>query len=48
LGSLCKPSGRRGNMSGRCPVVQNIPEFCSNVEMILAKTVRTLGQAVQT
>jgi hypothetical protein len=25
LGSLCEPSGRRGNMSGRCPIVQNIP-----------------------
>jgi hypothetical protein len=48
LGSLCKPSGRRGNTSGRCPVFQNIPEFCSNEERILAKTIQTLGQAVQT
>jgi hypothetical protein len=48
LGSLCKTSRRRGNTSGRCPVVQNIPEFCSNVERILAKIVRTLGQAVRT
>jgi len=30
LGSLCKPSGRRGNTSGRCPVFQNIPVFRSN------------------
>jgi len=32
LGSLCKPSGRRGNTSGRCPAFQNIPVFHSNVE----------------
>jgi hypothetical protein len=48
LGSLCKPSKRRGNKYRQCPVVQNIPEFRSKVETILAKTVRTLGQAVQT
>jgi hypothetical protein len=48
LGNLCKPSGRCGNTSGRCPVFQNIPEFCSNVERTLVKTVWTLGQAVQT
>jgi hypothetical protein len=30
------------------PVVQNIPEFRSYAEGILAKTVRTLSQAVQT
>jgi hypothetical protein len=46
LGSLCKPSGRRGNTSRQCPVFQNIPEFHSNAERILAKTVRTLGQAI--
>jgi len=48
LGSLYKPSGRRGNTFGWCPVFQNTPEIRSNVEMILAKTVRTLGQAVWT
>jgi hypothetical protein len=48
LGSLCKPSGRRGNKSGGCPVFQNIPELRSNAERILVKTVRTLGQAVRT
>jgi hypothetical protein len=48
LGSLCKPSGRRGNTSGRCPVFQNTSEFRSNAERILAKIVRTLGQAVWT
>jgi hypothetical protein len=48
LGSLCKPSRRRGNTSERCPIVQNIPEFLSNAERILAKTVRTLGQVVRT
>jgi hypothetical protein len=41
LGSLCKPSGW-------CPVFQNIPEFHSNTERILAKTVWTLDQAVRT
>jgi len=41
LGSLCKPSGW-------CPVFQNIPKFYSNAERILAKTVRTLSQAVWT
>jgi hypothetical protein len=48
LGSFCKPSRRRGNTSGRCPVVQNIPEFRLNTEMILAKTVWMLGQAIWT
>jgi hypothetical protein len=48
LGSLCKPSGRRGNTSRRCPVFQNIPEFRSNAERILAKIVWTLGQVVLT
>jgi hypothetical protein len=48
LGSLYKPSGRRGNTSGQCPVFQNIPEFRSNTERILAKTVQTLGQAFRT
>jgi hypothetical protein len=33
LGSLYKPSGRRGNKSGRCPAFQNIPVFHSNAEM---------------
>jgi hypothetical protein len=41
LGSLCKPSGRHGNTSGRCPVFQNIPDFRSNAERILVKIVRT-------
>jgi hypothetical protein len=41
LGSLCKSSGRRGNTSRRCPAFQNIPEFRSNAERILVKTVRT-------
>jgi hypothetical protein len=36
LGSLCKPSGRHANTSGRYPVFQNIPEFHSNAERILA------------
>jgi hypothetical protein len=27
LGSLCKTSGQRGNMSGRCPTFQNILDF---------------------
>jgi hypothetical protein len=27
LGSLCKTSGRRGNLSGRYPAFQNIPGF---------------------
>jgi hypothetical protein len=27
LGSLCKTSERRGNLSGRYPVLQNIPSF---------------------
>jgi hypothetical protein len=27
LGSFCKPSGRRGNTSGRCLAFQNIPGF---------------------
>jgi hypothetical protein len=48
LGSICKPSGRRGNTSGQCPVVQNIAEFRSNAEGILTKIVWTLGQAVRT
>jgi hypothetical protein len=48
LGSLCKPFGRRGSTSGQCPVVQNIPEFRSNVERILAKTIRTLSHDVRT
>jgi hypothetical protein len=48
LGSLYKPSRRHGNTSGRCPIFQNIPEFRSNTERILANTVRTLGQAVLT
>jgi hypothetical protein len=43
VGSLYKPFGRRGNTSRQCPVFQNIPEFHSNSEKILAKTVRTLG-----
>jgi hypothetical protein len=30
LGCLCKPSGRHGNMSGRCPAFQNILVFRSN------------------
>jgi len=33
LWSFCKTSGRRGNMSERCPAFQNILDFCSNVEM---------------
>jgi hypothetical protein len=33
LGTLCKLSGRRGNMSGRCPTFQNIPVFCSKAGM---------------
>jgi hypothetical protein len=37
LGSLCKPSRRRGNTSGRCPVFQNISKFRSSAERILAK-----------
>jgi hypothetical protein len=48
LGSLCKPFGQHGNTFGRCLVFQNIPKFHSNTERILAKIVRTLGQAVRT
>jgi len=48
LGSLCKQSGRLGNTSGRYPVIQNIPEFRSNAERILTKTVRMLSQAIRT
>jgi hypothetical protein len=36
LGSLCKPSGR-------CLIFQNTPEFRSNAETILVKTVRTFS-----
>jgi hypothetical protein len=32
LGSFYKPSGRRGNTSGRYPAFQNIPVFHSNAE----------------
>jgi hypothetical protein len=32
LGSFCKKSGRRGDTYGRCPAVQNIPDFRSNAE----------------
>jgi hypothetical protein len=32
LGSLYKPSERRGNTSGHCPAFQNISVFRSNVE----------------
>jgi hypothetical protein len=48
MSSLCKTSGRLGNMSGRYPVIQITPEFRLNVGRILVKTVWTLGQAVRT
>jgi hypothetical protein len=48
MSSLCKPSGRLGNTSGRYPVIQITPEFRLNAERISVKTVWTLGQAVQT
>jgi hypothetical protein len=32
LERFCKTSGRRGNMSERCPAFQNISVFCSNAE----------------
>jgi hypothetical protein len=47
MSSLYKPSRQLSNMSGRYPIIQNIPELCSNAERILAKTVRTLGQVVR-
>jgi hypothetical protein len=37
LGSLCKSSGQRGNMSGCCPAIQNIPVFRSNAERSYSK-----------
>jgi hypothetical protein len=48
ISSICKPSGPLGNTSGRYPLIQITPDFRSNAERILAKTVQTLGQAVQT
>jgi hypothetical protein len=48
MSSLCNPSGRLGNTSGRYPIIQITPEFCSNVERISVKIVWTLSQAVLT
>jgi hypothetical protein len=45
---ICKPSGQLGNTSERYTVIQITPKLCLNTKRISVKTVRTLGQAIQT
>jgi hypothetical protein len=46
MSNIYRPSGRLGTTSGRYPVVQITPNFYSNAERILVKTVQTLCQAI--